>query len=283
MIFRVNLLVLVMASMSLLVRCTAQTFEAVPMQFQQGLLWVDVVTPNCDRPLRFVVDTGAEVTVLDAAAARELKLKLGSSVKVRGVKATQSGRWLNGWTGKMGEQILPARVLVLDLSSLSKACACRIDGLVGSDFFAGKVVTLDYRNEVLRVTGTRLPRSSVLLDLAASQKALRLKVKVNDSAARWFRLDTGCASSMHWVSSRPPSQGYSSRVAVGLSPMELHEATVAVQIGAHFFPKVLAGMHEKAIFPGEGGLLGNGILARFGSITIDAVHHKLLLGVAPQD
>jgi hypothetical protein len=36
--------------------------------------------------------------------------------------------------------------------------------------------------------------------------------------------------------------------------------------------------HPKAIFPGESGLLGNGLLAQFGVVTIDAKAGRLIPG-----
>jgi hypothetical protein len=41
---------------------------------------------------------------------------------------------------------------------------------------------------------------------------------------------------------------------------------------------VPTGLHRKAIFPGESGLLGNGVLAQFGVVTIDAKAGRLILG-----
>jgi hypothetical protein len=49
-------------------------------------------------------------------------------------------------------------------------------------------------------------------------------------------------------------------------------------MGSCRFEAVPTGLHDQAIFAGEAGLLGNGLLARFDSVTIDAKAGRLLLG-----
>ena len=49
-------------------------------------------------------------------------------------------------------------------------------------------------------------------------------------------------------------------------------------IGGYAFEKVPTGLHETAIFPGEAGLLGNALLSRFSTVTIDAKAGRVILG-----
>ena len=52
-----------------------------------------------------------------------------------------------------------------------------------------------------------------------------------------------------------------------------------VVLGELEFEKVPTGLHDAAIFPGEAGLLGKGLLSRFSTVTrIDAKAGRLLLG-----
>jgi len=51
-----------------------------------------------------------------------------------------------------------------------------------------------------------------------------------------------------------------------------------VVLGELEFEKVPTGLHDAAIFPGEAGLLGNGLLSRFSTVTIDDKAGRLLLG-----
>jgi hypothetical protein len=43
-----------------------------------------------------------------------------------------------------------------------------------------------------------------------------------------------------------------------------------VKLGHIEFSSLPTNLHERAIFPGEAGLLGNGVLSRFERVTIDA-------------
>ena len=51
-----------------------------------------------------------------------------------------------------------------------------------------------------------------------------------------------------------------------------------VVLGELEFEKVPTGLHDAAIFPGEAGLLGNGLLSGFSTVTIDAKAGRLMLG-----
>jgi hypothetical protein len=62
-----------------------------------------------------------------------------------------------------------------------------------------------------------------------------------------------------------------------LTELSIPQTQTTVQIGSHEFQNVPTGLHEKPIFHGEAGLLGNGLLSRFSSITIDAKSGRLLL------
>lgn len=279
MAFRVALFALLLLVMGLPSQGAGGVIETIPMPYRDGLLWVEVTTPKSTRPLRFIVDTGAEVTVLNLETARELGLKLGPTIRVSGVNSAETGHWPQKWTATMGNQALPERVLALDLSRLAKACACEIDGLIGADFFKRKMVALDYRNEQLRILPASVPvHSENMISLDVRPKGLRVKASLNGSEPKWVRFDTGCASSLQWVTKNVASLASSSRLAVGLSPIKIHETQAAVQIGHNYFPKTLVGLHQRPIFPGEQGLLGNGILSEFGTVTIDAVRGRLILG-----
>ena len=67
------------------------------------------------------------------------------------------------------------------------------------------------------------------------------------------------------------------QMAVALSKLSIPTTRVQVQIGSICFDSVSAGLHERAIFAGESGLLGNGLLSRFQVVTIDSKAGRLIL------
>jgi hypothetical protein len=56
---------------------------------------------------------------------------------------------------------------------------------------------------------------------------------------------------------------------VALSSFSVPVTQTTLTLGAVRFEGVPTDLQERAIFPGEKGLLGNGVLSRFKTVTID--------------
>jgi hypothetical protein len=67
------------------------------------------------------------------------------------------------------------------------------------------------------------------------------------------------------------------RVSVALTKLIVPVMQATVQIGAVEFDSVPVGVHKNEIFAGEAGLLGNGLLCRFDSVTIDVRSGRVVL------
>lgn len=67
------------------------------------------------------------------------------------------------------------------------------------------------------------------------------------------------------------------QMAIGLAEISIPQTTTTVNIGEHEFKNVPTGLHEVAIFPGEAGLLGNGLISRFSTVTLDAKAGRVIL------
>src|SRR5262245_25345632 len=100
----------------------------VPFQYREGLLWVEVNVSQSERPLNFLLDTGASASVLDLNTARKLGLKLGPSVTISGVHASAKGFWPVRLTAKIDQLPLPGKYVALDMSALSGVCNNAVDG-----------------------------------------------------------------------------------------------------------------------------------------------------------
>jgi hypothetical protein len=251
---------------------------AFPFELREGLLWVQVRTPEVAEPLNFLLDTGAGVSVLNLATARKLGLKLGQEVSVQGVGASAVGYWPESLTAQAGEISLPGKYLAVDLSELSGACKCRVDGLIGADFFCGRAVQIDFVTRQARIvqSGSVEPGQEII-PLKVHKGAMGVAARINGVTTRWLRLDTGCASPLQWVDAKHFTRATAPQVAVALSPISVGTTETTVQLGHHVFGAVQTGLHDKPIFPGESGLLGNGLLSRFSSVTIDLPAARLLV------
>src|SRR6185503_2620048 len=115
-----------------------------PFRFSQGLLCVEVRAPQRSKPLNFLLDSGANVSVLNSSIARELGVKTGKKMIVQGVNATLRGYMSKPFSLEMDMLQLPQHYFVVDLHKLSGIDENRVDGLLGVDFFRGRAVQIDY-------------------------------------------------------------------------------------------------------------------------------------------
>lgn len=250
----------------------------IPFQYREGLLWVEVNIPQSEKPLSFLLDTGAGVSAINLATAKRIGLKLGREVNVHGVETMLTGYWQQRMSAKAGAVKLPSEYLAVDLETLSRSCEQPVDGLIGADFFRGRVVQIDFDAQKIRLLkpekGAKLNET---LPLEIRTCGMRVPITVNGHTRQWVRLDTGCATPLQWVTSDVrPEECSGRRMAIGLAELSIPQTTTAVAIGRYEFESVPTGLHERAIFSGEAGLLGNGLLSRFSSITIDAKAGRII-------
>ena len=257
---------------------TASTSSEFPFEYREGLLWIKVAIPQSEQPLNFLVDTGAGVSVINLNTAKRIGLKLGRQVTVRGVDTMLTGYWQQHMSAKVGGVRLPREYLAVDLEKLSRSCEQPVDGLVGADFFRGRVVQIDFDAQKIRLLKSdQAGKSEDALPLQLRSCGMRVPISVNGRDPQWVRLDTGCATALQWVTSEVPDQ-CTHQMAIGLAEISIPQTKTSVGIGEHQFSDVPTGLHEKPIFPGEAGLLGNGLLSRFATVTIDAKAGRVTLG-----
>ena len=244
----------------------------------KGFLWIEVNIPQSKEPLNFLMDTGAGVSVINLSMAKRIGLKVGQEVMVHASKTMLTGYWQERMSAKVGDVELPREYLAVDLDKLSSSCERPVDGLVGADFFRRRVVQIDFDAQKIRLLKpAKGEKSKASLPLQLRPCGMRVPISVNGHKRQWVRLDTGCATALQWVTSdvRPEQCGH--KMAIGLAEISIPQTETTVHIGEHEFEKVPTGLHERAIFPGEAGLLGNDLLSRFSTVTIDAKAARLIL------
>lgn len=260
-------------------RAHASTVE-LPCDFHANLVWLKVTVP-CERaPLQFLLDSGAGASVIEADTARRLGLRAGGAQTVRGVGAKATAFRVSGFSGETGGLPVASDLLALDLQAISRAVGRRIDGLVGADFLRRRIVQIDYTAKKVRVLDrapSAGPRGETL-PLVLRGDALSVRVAVGGTAPAWMRVDTGCDAALRWVVSATAAQklAASSSSSVALSTGAGRTLSTAVQLGALTIPGVKTALHSTPIFPGESGLLGNGLLSQF-TVTFDSAHRQLIL------
>jgi len=267
-----------LAALGLLVSSQAQAgvVAEIPVEYSSGYLWLKVQPAGQRETLNFILDSGAASSVLDLNAARRLALRLGGRVPVQGVHSRTTAHYIERFNAQASGITLPKSLLALDLSMVSRTCDRPIDGLLGADFFHGRIVQIDFAAGKLRILD-RAPVSECCAVLPMKQRngTFCVPVGVAGNPSRWMRVDTGCDSTLEWVINGAGDRRHAG-TSIGLTNTRTRSLITDVQLGSHTLPGVKAGIHDQQMFPGEAGLLGNALLARF-CVTIDTPGGRLLL------
>jgi hypothetical protein len=249
-----------------------------PFEYREGMIWIEVRTPKSAEPLSFLLDSGAGVSVINLTTAQRLGLRLANRIEVQGVRSTSTGYFPQRLSASVAGVALPKQYVAVDLDKLSDACHCHVDGLLGADFFRDRTVQIDFASQKVRLLSSGAPLTAgEILPLTNNRNAFLTPLTVNGKEKQWMRVDTGCASALQWVTTDAPANNRSHRIAIALKEVSLDMVPVAVRIGKTEIPSLSAEIHEAPMFTGEDGILGNGLLARFRSVTIDTKARRLIL------
>jgi hypothetical protein len=255
----------------------AAVLAQIPFQYRDGFLWLKVTAAGRTAPLNFLLDSGAASSVVSTQAARSLHLRLGMTQEVAGVYSHTAASRISHFEASAGGIALPQSVLALDLGAVSATCHQPIDGLVGADFFRGRVVQIDFAAGCIRILDASAPsRGASVLPMQMRNHAVCLPVSVADGAAQWMRLDTGCDSCLEWAPGRGAQSADARSTSVGLSSGGGQTIYTDVRLGDRSLHAVKTGKHNTQIFPGESGLVGNALLCKF-RVTVDSVHRQVIL------
>lgn len=248
---------------------SAGAAQEFPFRLVNGFLLVSGKLAGKSENLTLLVDSGASATVLDFRTARRLRVALGEKEAVQGVGSEATAHRLRNACLTLGGERVDDASLALDLSNALTLCGERVDGLLGAGFFAQRVVQIDYPQRKLRFLKERTEPAAAAIRLPLRQwnGIFCAPVAVNGSQPRWVRVDTGCNDELHWVIPRGPDRRQR-RTTIGFVDEEQNITRTNVRLGGRDLPDVETSLHGRALFPGESGLLGNGLLSRY-VVTFD--------------
>jgi hypothetical protein len=246
----------------------------LPFKWRAGLIWVQVEGPRGGKPLNFILDSGVEYSVLDLASARSFNLGVGQPVTVHGMNTASSGYLTESWRAWVGGVFSMTNRLAMDLSALSADCHRQVDGLIGAELFAGRVVQIDFANERIRLLQNYKPVGKAeVLPLQIQAWKIRVPVEVVGLGKGLARLNTGCASSLRWSVTK------SMLAAPGSSKPQvvIRRNTQSVRLGGLTLEDISTRLQSEASMAGEAGMLGTGLLSHFSFVTIDEPAGQLIL------
>ena len=240
----------------------------IPFRLQRGLILLEATIEGSEKPLNLILDSGAGATVLSKKAAAELSLILTAGERIRTVHGLENASRAATTHFRLGISPIAVRFstqpLIVDLSQESRSLGTRLDGLLGSDFFAGRVVLIDFKRSSFCISPDVKPAADAIqLPLTQSGGGLFVSLTAAGSRLSRIRLDTGCCRALCWT---PPASstfrsGKTTKVDVGL--------------GSHIIPAIPTDVYRRPLFPNEDGLLGTALLARFDSVRIDCVRNRI--------
>jgi Aspartyl protease len=250
------------------VSARSEALKEIRFRYQDGLIWLKAEVRGKNESLNFLLDSGAGVSVLDLDRARALGMRVGNPESVQGVNGRAVAYRVDDFQAESGGIALPKSMLATDLQKISNCCHQHIDGVLGADFFRGRIVQIDFaarRVRLVRQHDLSLANCEIL-PIKICNDGFCVPVRVAGNHAQWMRLDTGCDAYLDWVITSPGKR-WTEGTSFGLSHLSGKCVKATVQIGKQRFI-IPAAVHEEPIFLGEGGLLGNGLLSKF-RLTVD--------------
>ena len=270
------LLCTVLAVLLLPLSARSEVLREIQSQYRDGLIWLKVDVTGKREPLNFLLDAGAGISAIDLQTARSLGVHLGNRQTVQGVNGQGFAYRVNDLQAVCGGIALPKSVLAIDLRALSDRCEQPVDGILGVDFFRSRIVQIDFAEGKVRILEKCDPNlaNCEILPIRMCNDAFCVPVRVAGNPAQWMRLDTGCDAALEWVFSGTEKRR-TDRSSIGLSGVSVRHINTSVQLGKQCFNAVTTGVHREQIFPGEAGLLGNGLLSKF-RLTIDQPGNRVI-------
>jgi hypothetical protein len=206
-----------------------EDYITIPFQYSQGFIVVDIIFCYL-FPMRFIVDTGAEHTILFNKEYIEiLKLQKDKEIKVVGADISAN---IRAWVvRKVPLQFMEGQksirdiiVLEEDIMNLGAITGFQIHGIIGVEFLKNFIADINYRENVIRLYKPDHPRDQwrkyEQIQLEVHNNKPYLKTTVSLSGLRekenTLLLDTGAALALLLHSELDSLQQLPSNIITGV-------------------------------------------------------------------
>ncbi len=257
----------------------------VPFELYRNHIYFDANVPG-HGTMRFIFDSGAGGTALNADLVERLKLEHLGQVEARGVGGADVSEVYQLDSLHIGDLSLSdLPVYAMDLSPLQAAGTKRIDGIVGYDLLSRFAITVDYEDSNLIIhRDSKVDRSGWGSEcrLNLDFRLPYIDARINDGIIGRFRLDTGSGATVDFNSpfvernnllAEDRSQYHQvTAVGIGGGSSGLIGELPALELCDYRIDSVLVNYStsESGIFAGAqtAGNIGAGVLKRF-IVTFD--------------
>jgi len=170
----------------------------IPFELSGNLI-VLKVRVNRSRPLHFIFDTGAGISVIDPQSAKALRLRTKGKLKLDATGGSvQSGLIQSVTLSVPGVEVFNQTLATIDLDAFAPLFGFKIDGIIGYDFINNFVVEIDYAAGVMNFFGTQGYKyhgagESIPIEIVDKTPFVRGRIVLNgrEPIEGKFEIDTG--------------------------------------------------------------------------------------------
>ncbi len=276
--------------------------QTLPFNFDNNHIMI-LTTVNGVGPIWFLVDTGANFTVINQSRVAEFGLTPYGGLKtIGGGSSAASGSYVQHATYRFGDiELRDQHAAVLELKGLEKLYGMPLGGILGFDFLSRFVTDIDYVKKTLTLhpptfDTEHLKGSHVPLVMQGEQPYFGGKIRVGEETIpAWFILDVGAADTItfttpfiakHQLIERAGDQARTVRKFAApdveaFNPTNIRGLIDAVTLGDVTLPHVLVnfsaaktGAYTSPAFDGN---VSETILSRFAHVILDYPRSVMIL------
>ena len=267
---------------------------AIPLENDNNILFMRV-SVNGSRPLRFIFDTGASVSVINSELITELKLKVEGQASGTATGGAIQVGLVNGVSLKVaGAEVANQIVATM---SLDKMPCVEFDGVIGYDFINQFIVEIDYPKSLINlynprtyvysgqgkivpllIAGRRIPLAVANIFLEGGRSVVgQLEIDTGGDSA--FVIDSPFVKK-HGLMRSLSTSLKGTGVGAGGEQKRVVGRVKRVQLGPFTLDKPVVNLEEDTEDSRDGkegdGIVGGEVLRRF-KVILDYAHQRMIL------
>ena len=273
-------------------RFTAGDSAKIPVELDNNIIFVRARVDG-SRPLKFIFDTGASVSVVNADLIGELKLKVEGQADGTATGGAIHVGLVNGVS--LSVEVAEVTNQIVATLALDKSPCVQFDGIIGYDFINQFIVEIDYPNSMINLYNPKTYTYSgdgkvVPLSLAGRRTPLvatDILLAEDRSIVSKLELDTGGDSAFVFTSAFVKKnrlvESLSTNIkGTGVGAGGEQKRVVArvkrIQLGSFMLDGPIVNLEQDAEDGGkEGdGIVGGEVLRRF-KVILDYAHQRMIL------
>jgi len=268
----------------------------VPFELSGNLI-VLKVRVNRSRPLHFIFDTGAGISVIDPQSARALGLRPRGKLKLDATGGSvQSGLIQSVSLSVPGVEVFNQSLATIDLDAFASLFGFKIDGIIGHDFINNFVVEIDYASGVMNLFDAQGYKyhgagESIPIEIVDKTPFVRGRIVLNgrEPIEGKFEIDTGGTGILnlntpfvnkHKMLETLAKQTQSKMGGAGGSSAAVKAHVLAIEVGSFAIKNPLVvfaqGTEGSESSIDYDGLLNNGFFSQF-KVILDYSRSQMLL------